>query len=219
MNIDIPRISGHSLSITLGYGDQLFMVGANGSGKSALIQHFVTSHGNDKIRRIIAHRQTAFHSERANFRYPDRGQFEKQIRNWDLQPDARWKEDHQFGQEKQLAVLSDLIDKENLQARTVRALVRDDEICKAKKASPESSSPFGQINKLFRIGNLSASLKLSNDGQILAYHGDEDKTFSIAQMSDGERSAAIMAATVLTVEPGTVLLIDEPERHLHRSIN
>ena len=27
-----------------------------------------------------------------------------------------------------------------------------------------------------------------------------------------------MAANVLTVEPGTVLLIDEPERHLHRSI-
>ena len=42
--------------------------------------------------------------------------------------------------------------------------------------------------------------------------------YSIAQMSDGERNAAIIGATVLTVEPGTVLLIDEPERHLHRSI-
>ena len=37
-------------------------------------------------------------------------------------------------------------------------------------------------------------------------------------MSDGERSAAIVAANVLSVEPGTVLLIDEPERRLHRSI-
>ena len=37
-------------------------------------------------------------------------------------------------------------------------------------------------------------------------------------MSDGERNATILAATVLTVEPGTVLLIDEPERHLHRAI-
>ena len=37
-------------------------------------------------------------------------------------------------------------------------------------------------------------------------------------MSDGERNAAIIAATVLTVESETVLLIDEPERHLHRSI-
>ena len=37
-------------------------------------------------------------------------------------------------------------------------------------------------------------------------------------MSDGERNAAIIAAHVITAEPGTVLLIDEPERHLHRSI-
>ena len=218
MIINIPRISNSALSITLGDGEHLFMVGPNGSGKSALIQHLVSSHGEGKIRRIIAHRQTAFHSERANFRYPDRGEFEQRIMNWDRQPDARWKEDHQFGQEKQLAVLSDLIDKENFQARSIRDLVRDYEICKARKLSPKSASPFGQINELFRIGNLSATLLLSHDGQILAHHGDEDKTFSIAQMSDGERSAVIMAATVLTIEPGTVLLIDEPERHLHRSI-
>ena len=47
---------------------------------------------------------------------------------------------------------------------------------------------------------------------------NNDPSFSIAQMSDGERAGAIMAANVLTVEPGTTLLIDEPERHLHRSI-
>ena len=40
----------------------------------------------------------------------------------------------------------------------------------------------------------------------------------MAQMSDGERAAAIIAATVLVADPGTLFLIDEPERHLHRSI-
>ena len=218
MNLTIPQTSGHSLSIPVEDGEHLFMVGANGSGKSALIQHLVSSHGNDKIRRIAAHRQTAFHSDRANFTYPDRGQFEQQIKNWDMQPDARWKEEHQFGQQKHLAIFSDLIDKENFQARSVRDLVRDDDIAKAREASSKSASPFGQINELFRIGNLTASLKLSNDGEIRAHLGNEGTNFSIAQMSDGERSAAIMAATVLTVESGTVLLIDEPERHLHRSI-
>ena len=34
----------------------------------------------------------------------------------------------------------------------------------------------------------------------------------------GSENAAIIAATVLTVEPETIVLIDEPERHLHRSI-
>ena len=37
-------------------------------------------------------------------------------------------------------------------------------------------------------------------------------------MSDGERNAMIIAGHVITAEPGTAFLIDEPERHLHRSI-
>ena len=42
--------------------------------------------------------------------------------------------------------------------------------------------------------------------------------YSIAKLSDGERNAILIAANVLTVPAGTLLLIDEPERHLHRSI-
>ena len=37
-------------------------------------------------------------------------------------------------------------------------------------------------------------------------------------MSDGERNALLLAAEVLTVQAGTLILIDEPEQHLHRSI-
>jgi hypothetical protein len=42
--------------------------------------------------------------------------------------------------------------------------------------------------------------------------------YSIARLSDGERNALLIAANVLTAKPGTLILIDEPERHLHRSI-
>ena len=82
----------------------------------------------------------------------------------------------------------------------------------------ETLSPLERINHLFRIANLTATLTLSDDGEFLAHHGDENAAFRIAHLSDGERSATIMAATVLIVEAGTLLLIDEPERHLHRSI-
>jgi predicted ATP-dependent endonuclease of OLD family len=40
----------------------------------------------------------------------------------------------------------------------------------------------------------------------------------VAELSDGERNAFLLAAEVLTAKPGTLLIIDEPERHLHRSI-
>ena len=57
MDWNIPQSSGPDLSMSLGVGDQLFMVGANGSGKSALIQQLVSSNPNMTIRRISAHRQ------------------------------------------------------------------------------------------------------------------------------------------------------------------
>src|SRR5690606_26499157 len=42
--------------------------------------------------------------------------------------------------------------------------------------------------------------------------------YSISELSDGERNALLIAASVLTARTGTIIIIDEPERHLHRSI-
>ena len=72
-------------------------------------------------------------------------------------------------------------------------------------------SPLDYHRHAIRIEN-------SNDEEIIATHRDAETPYSMAQLSDGERSATIIAANVLTVDPGTIMLIDEPERHLHRAI-
>ena len=74
-----------------------------------------------------------------------------------------------------------------------------------------------RLNDLLALGTLRVSLHNPDDVEIVARKGS-GPTFGIEKMSDGERNAVIMAATVLTVDPGTTLLIDEPERHLHRAI-
>ncbi len=48
---------------------------------------------------------------------------------------------------------------------------------------------------------------------------DMTEWFSIQKLSDGERAALLLITEVLLAEPGTLLLIDEPERHLERSIS
>ena len=58
MQWSIPQPSGHPLAVELEAGEQIYVVGPNGSGKSALLQHLATSSGENKIRRIFAHRQT-----------------------------------------------------------------------------------------------------------------------------------------------------------------
>ncbi len=42
--------------------------------------------------------------------------------------------------------------------------------------------------------------------------------FSVSELSDGERNALLIAANILTVKLGTIVFVDEAERHLHRSI-
>ena len=67
-------------------------------------------------------------------------------------------------------------------------------------------------------GRLNVKLERTDDRSIIANHA-QGQSFDIPKMSDGERSAMIIAAHVITAEKDTVFLIDEPERHLHRSIS
>ena len=216
MKWDISRISGEPLTISLQADDHLFVVGPNGSGKSALIQHLVSSHQGRNIRRISAHRQTWLDSGSLNLTPLRRRQFEEQSTDSERNYESRWRD--QNSQQKQSAVLFDLVAKENTRARSITNLVDQDQLEKATKLAAESVSVFKQLNSLLELGTLLVTLENSKDEEILAKHRSSSVSYSIAQMSDGERNAAIIGATVLTVEPGTVLLIDEPERHLHRSI-
>ena len=216
MELTIPMTSGDPLAIPIEVGEQLYVVGANGTGKSALFQQWVTSVHGPTIKRIAAHRQTWFESGNLNFTARNRRNFEENSMNWDRQSDARWM-DHSPA-EKQAAVLFDLVAKDNARYRTIGQHVDDNKLCEASAFASEDASLFKQLNDLFNLGTFTVSLSNSDDEEILARHRNSDISFSIAQMSDGERAAVIMAANVLTVESGTVLLIDEPERHLHRSI-
>ena len=216
INWDIPRVSGEPLPIFLQSSDRLFIVGPNGSGKSALIQHLLSGHQGRNIRRISAHRQTWLGSGSLNLTPLGRKQFEESDTNRERDYRSLWQEYN--AEQKQAAVLFDLVAKENTRARSITSFVDNKNLEGASKLAVESVSAFTQLNDLLSLGTLLITLENSNDEEILARHRDADSPYSIAQMSDGERNAAIIGATVLTTDPGTVLLIDEPERHLHRSI-
>ena len=216
INWDIPRVSGEPLPISLQSSDRLFIVGPNGSGKSALIQHLLSGHQGRNIRRISAHRQTWLGSGSLDLTPLGRKQFGEEDTDIERNYQSLWQEYN--AKQKQSAVLFDLVAKENKRARSITSFVDNKNLEEASKLAVESVSAFTQLNDLLSLGTLLITLENSNDEEILARHRDADSPYSIAQMSDGERNAAIIGATVLTTDPGTVLLIDEPERHLHRSI-
>ena len=111
----------------------------------------------------------------------------------------------------------DLVAKENTRARDITHHVDNQNSEKAEEISAKLPSPFDQINDLLSLARLTVTIENSNDQVLLARHPNGE-SFSIAEMSDGERNAMLIAAQVITADPGKVFLIDEPDKHLHRSI-
>ena len=212
---DIPRISNHPINLTIKNGNQLFIVGPNGSGKSALIQRFVSEHPQSYVKRITAHRQTWFNSGSINLTPESRQQHEEHNLDYRRSYEARWRDPNSKGNLS--VILFDLVAKEDTRARTIARHVDDQDYKKAKEISAKSISPFDQINELLSLATLTVTIENSNGRNLLARHPN-GQSFSIAEMSDGERNAMIIAAHVITADPETVFLIDEPERHLHRAI-
>ena len=217
IRLEIPKISNDPITLPLTNGSQLFIVGPNGSGKSALIQRFFLNLPPDRVKWIPAHRQLWSESGRLNLTPASRQEYEEQMLNHNRSLQARYKDNNAYQTRTVSAILFDLVNKENTRARSIAYHVDNDDCSEAQKVSAESPPPFDQINELLNLATLTVNIENSQNQEILARH-PQCTPFNIIEMSDGERSAMIIAAYVITAEPGTVFLIDEPERHLHRSI-
>lgn len=200
------------LALTVNAGQMLFILGANGTGKSSLMQAFASA--NNKTRRITAHRQTWFRSGSPEFTGKQRADYEQNVSNHDRQANARWMDD--YSQQRAQMAIYDLVNSENVRAREITRAVdakRADEVDKLSS----KDGVFAALNRLLRLANLDIVVSVEANDEIMSTRNGS-KPYSISKLSDGERNAILIAANVLTVPAGTLLLIDEPERHLHRSI-
>ena len=212
----VPRTSGAPLEISLESGTRVFILGPNGSGKSALVQHLARQSLARPVQRISAHRRTWLNSGTINFTPASRKRWAENSRRYENQPDSRWRE--QDPGSRQSAILFDLVAQDNSRAQSIASCVDGRDWDGAKRLSSETPSPFDTLNKLLELGTLSVTVENSKGEEIIACHRSSRAKYAIAKMSDGERSAVILAANVLTADEGTVFVIDEPERHLHRAI-
>ena len=170
----------------------------------------------NRIKRITAHRQTSLSSGATNFTPEQYKQFYVNYLNYNRNDASRYLDN--YSSEVQSAILYDLENKYNLINECIANHHRNQDIPKATKTALESPSPFDQINEVFNHGRLNVKLERTEDRSIITNHA-QGQSFDITKMSDGERSAMIIAAQVITAESDTVFLIDEPEKHLHRSIS
>ena len=213
VSFTLPTLEGHSQDIPLHVGKPVFVIGPNGSGKSSLLQKLYTENHGRAIR-VTAHRQTWLESNTINLTPRLKVETDQYIAADDTQNESRWRD--QYASQRVAVTLFELIDAEIARAMRIQSAVDSRDATQTEKLRQELS-PLSRLNGLLELGNLPITISIEENQQLFASK-QNNRPYSIAELSDGERNAVLLAANVLTAKPNTLILIDEPERHLHRSI-
>lgn len=212
-NTKIKLMSGALMDLPVSAAAPLFIVGPNGSGKSGLMLSLYRNN-HAKAVRIAAHRQTWMESNLVPFAPQDRINTETNVRGQDQQSTARWKEWN--SSVRSGLIIADLIDADNALSRKVREEIVLGNTAEAKRLAVDLP-PLDVISDLFLGSGIPIKFSIAENSAIVASKND-GPAYSIASLSDGERAALLIAGTVLTAKKGFLILVDEPERHLHSSI-
>lgn len=214
--LNIPSLDGSEvLAVEALPGQITTIVGANGSGKSAL-GYWLDTHSMGLAKRLIAHRKLWFPNAGPDLSPAQREQTGKNLQTWNNSEDSRFL-DHADTQRAGI-VLFDLLAKWNTENARMVSLYR------SGASSEEVSAEFGlpivdRLNEILRDAGLEVMLSVTDAQTFNAVHRTSGATYAINRMSDGEKSAVLLAAEVISSPEGRIFIIDEPERHLHRSIS
>lgn len=197
----LRRVYPQYETLKLEYGDVIVLVGPNGSGKSWLLQE--SSNGTSRPAEYVAgHRNISLQSP-----------------------------DYAVPSTKVLSALGNRGDTTVMRARSVdpelelrarfQRLVdlENDYNYRYRKNPGELSdgvSPVDHVNRILDAGGFRPRLTIAADG--LKAQLGQGRGTTIDQLSDGERAALLLCAIVVCAPSETVLLLDEPERHLNPAI-
>ncbi|MEP3300198.1 MAG: AAA family ATPase [Pseudoruegeria sp.] len=213
--LSIKTSDNESLTTELGNGDVLYVLGANGTGKSTLLFEWARSNPGSKL--IAGNRDITFSSAGVEISAAQAVQNEKNSTQFIRQTATRYKR-RTHNNDNWLNALIFLLKSKGdyLYRRYQKADIADrpDEKKQALENQPEDL-----INNAFRVANLPLILEWNEKSQLIATKQGVSEPFGHNEMSDGERSALILTASAILADKNGTILIDEPERHLHRSIS
>ncbi|GGO68384.1 AAA family ATPase [Nocardioides deserti] len=210
----VPSPGGDSSVELRAYaGRSVVVVGPNGSGKSALSHWLSVNRGDSDtpVTRVLAHRRVWMQSAGTEMTASQRAQLLPAFASWDAQPTSRVKVEGDS--ERSSRLLYDLLGRVNGRNARIAELVDT-----GQDTSMVDESMLTTISRVFASANLDIRFRVTHLGEFEAVRESGD-AYPISEMSDGEKGAFLLAAEVLLSPPGSVQIVDEPERHLHRAIS
>lgn len=222
--LKLPPVNGSGDGQLLNCPGNVLLFGANGSGKSRLGAWIeLRSGGTDFVHRISAQRAlnvpdfaplrtleeslNDFHWGHADPRYASHEY--KQGHRWGSRPETHPLNDY----DKVLSALFAADSKRNKDyVETARASLAQ----QSTAIPPVPESELDLIHEVWRDIMPHRKIELV-DGQIKAYT-TLGTAYKGREMSDGEKVALYLLAQCLLVKTGSIIIIDEPELHLHKSL-
>ena len=213
--LQVPATSGETYSIELIDGESLYVLGANGSGKSTILFRWARDRSSSTL--LAGNRTVIFESAAVTVSPGTMNQYATYAEHALRQPASRHQASHLNNPNSLKRLLA------GLKARGEHAyrnfFEADAESDEKKKAEIRATLPDIRINNAMSAAGLPLNLKWNKKSELSVSKQGVDVEYGINEMSDGERSALILAATSVLAEENTPIFIDEPERHLHRSIS
>lgn len=198
------------IQISLEPGQVVTLVGPNGAGKSALISWMNNHDSSAPVNRVVAHRRIWLTSSGPELTASMRDQFADILSRHDREPKSRTS--GQYEEQRVSGLLYDLMGRESgRNSRFVRCVES------GEPTDDIEPSLLTTISAIMKGAGLDMRFEITNHMGLDVVH--ESTKYPISAMSDGEKAALLLAADILLAPASSIQLLDEPERHFHRSIS
>jgi len=221
-NVNIPRKDNsnselQNKELTLETGKTTIIIGANGSGKTRLAVYLEEQLG-EKAHRIAAHRALNLNPNVDKIPELKAKKYLTYGAAWDTVSISTRKSER-WGNKAPTSLLNDFdrllqylfAQQNNLAVENNQKLNRGESITNSKTKLDILQEVWERLLPLKK-------LRITADDIRVSSIGIESADYSASEMSDGERAVFYILGQVLSANKGSILIFDEPELHIHKSI-
>ncbi len=216
-NVNIPKKDNSNIELTLETGKTTIIIGANGSGKTRLAVHLEEQLG-EKAHRIAAHRALSLNPniEKISEAKAKQGLF---YGNPEWAKDISQRKSARWNNKSSTYLLNDF-DRllQYLFAQQNNLAVENHQKSKRGEEITNSKIKLDILQEVWERLLPTKKLRITADDIRVSSIGIESADYSASEMSDGERAVFYILGQVLSANEGSILIFDEPELHIHKSI-
>ncbi|MDR2263725.1 MAG: AAA family ATPase [Enterobacter asburiae] len=201
-------------TISVRCGEITFLVGGNGAGKSSLVNKIYQKHSDDNSVYVVAHRKNSFNRDIVDYSNADYKSALGRVLNDSKSDTSRYR----TSWEDDRTALPIVRLKNKATSHAVKSLQHLKSGGKSEELILDDEIDL--VNNIFKNSGFKLKFIIDEESNLMVsnFNYEPARKYPLSQMSDGEKSALIICCEILCANSGALIILDEPERHLHKRI-